>query len=289
MRKKKTPKPTPPSSLTGPQDWGTPAARVKWLVQTRFQGNRSAFAGAVGVSHTIIAKVASGQPPGRKLLTNIAEHLRVNPTWLLTGNGEPYLEPHDLGGQSGLPASRKLLPGPPFDHQNLLTDGWIDLSGQLFFSSQYWLILVSDQPILREPFLGFRCSDQLLFETDRTRFPRERSLIQSLCIIRFSGNEPQLKLGAVTYIEAAEGEPERLEADTFDLSPDPENVIWEHVYRHYPDGNVGHHKRPLKLIKFREHMRPVPLAEEDHEPALPTIKYGDIVAVWLKILRRPMV
>src|SRR5947209_10271760 len=98
VKKRKT-RPAAADAPTPAPDWSTPSARVKWLLDSRFRGNRSAFAEAVGVSHTLIGKVAAGQAPGRKLLTAIAQSLSVNPAWLLTGEGQPYLTAPDLGGR----------------------------------------------------------------------------------------------------------------------------------------------------------------------------------------------
>src|SRR5262245_13871744 len=134
--KKPNPRPTSPAAATPAPDWSTPAARVAWLLETRFRGNRSAFAEAVDVSHTLIGKVAAGQAPGRKLLTAIVQSLPVNPAWLLTGEGQPYLAPPDLGGRRGLPLSRNLLPGPPLAHQELLSGDWVEVPSPLFAPSQ---------------------------------------------------------------------------------------------------------------------------------------------------------
>jgi hypothetical protein len=286
VKKRKT-RPAPADASTPAPDWSTPADRVKWLLETRFRGNRSAFAEAVDFSHTIIGKVAAGQAPGRKLLTAIAQSLSVNATWLLTGAGQPYHSSPDLGGRPGLPLSRHLLPGPPLEHQGLLSGEWLAAPGPLFTSSQYWLALASSQPLVREPSLGFRVNDRLLMESDRSSFPRERTLLGDLCVVHFRAGEPALKLGAVTFFEADEEGPERLELDAYDLDPDPSRLGEEVVYRHYPGGEIRLKKRPFKLVPFRGVERAVPLTGDEFEPALPTIRYGDIVAVWLQILFRP--
>lgn len=269
-------------------DWTTPAARVAWLVESRYGGNRSAFAHAIQLSHTAINKVVSGRPPGRRLLTAIVTRLRVSPAWLLTGVGQPFLEPAALGDRVGLPVVQTLLPGPPVEHQDLLSGGWIDVSQGLFAPSQYWLLLTSAQPIVRDPARGFKVGDQLLIETDRARFPKPGQLLGRLCVVRFPGGDPPLKLGAVSHHAAdVDTGPERLEVDTFDLALDPSRLIREEVYRHYPHGEIRHAQRCHKIVESRGRKLAVPLGERDVEPALPRIDYTDIVAVWLHILRRP--
>ncbi len=279
MAKKKTEqaRATTPSPVA---DWGTAAGRVRWLVETRYKSNRSAFAAAIKVSHTAINKVVTGdREPGRKLLAAIARELGINPTWLLTGQGQPG------GGPSGLPISQQLLPGPPLEHLALLSGRWVDLPGQLFTPSQYLLEVASSEPILREPRRGFRVGDQLLMDTDRTRFPREQGLEEHLCIVRLSGKDPPLRLAEVTHYDVETG---LLEVDTFDQGPDKPALVREEVYRHYPDGQIRHSQRQFKLVQSPEGKRSVLVPPGAGEPMLPMIQYADIVAVWVQILRRPM-
>jgi transcriptional regulator with XRE-family HTH domain len=255
------------------------------LVEHHYEGNRSAFAEKVGVSHTAVSKVVAGRPPGRGLLEKIARELKVSPAWLLTGEGEPSTEPQ---GQGGVPVARKLLPGSPLEHPDLLLDDWSD-AGTLFGRGQYWLVLTSEQPIVRDPRRGFRVGDHLLVETNRDKFPRKSQLCNHLCVVRFPGGEaPALKLALVEYYPGAiEEGPERLEADSFERDPDPSVLVQEEVYRHYPGGMIRHYQRPLKLTQYRGQERAVPLSEYETEPVLPKIRYADIAGVWLQILRRP--
>jgi hypothetical protein len=259
------------------------------LVHQRFRGNRSAFAEAVGVSHTLINKVVNGQQPGRKLLTAITAKLRVDPAWLLTGQGQPFRDAAAASGRAGIPIFRVPPPGPPLEHLELVTGGWFDMSAQVSPASQYWLQLTSEQPILRENRRGFLVSDQLLMETDRARFPRESLMHDELCVVRFPEGDPPLKLATLSYFQEPGFEKGLLTADPFDLVPDSRTLITEEVYRHYPDGRVSHHKTYLQAgeSEGKKRPRPAPLNERQLAPILPRISYADIVAVWLEILRRP--
>jgi hypothetical protein len=241
------------------------------------------------VSHTLINKVVNGQPPGRKLLTAITDKLRVEPTWLLTGQGQPFKDAAAAGGRAGIPIFRVPPPGPALEHLDLVTGGWFDLSAQLAAGSQYWLKLTRDQPILREQARGLLVDDLLLMETDCSRFPRAGLLHNELCVVRFSDGDPLLKLAAISFNREPEMESGYLTADPFDLMPDPRTLIREEVYRHYPDGRVSHHKNSLQAreSKGKKRPRPAPLNELQLAPMLPRIDYTDIVAVWLEILRRP--
>lgn len=97
----------------------TAADRIRWLLTTVWQGNRSEMARAAGVSHAVIVRVASGeQNPGRRLLQAIAAVPKVNPGWLLAGQGAPLLSVSTEGPADGwpVPVTSTLLPGPVEEH-----------------------------------------------------------------------------------------------------------------------------------------------------------------------------
>jgi hypothetical protein len=265
-------------------DWSSPAARVRWIIQRRFNGNRSLFAQAIGVSHTAANKVAAGQPPGRKLLTAIAQQLGVNASWLLTGVGPPEAGRSIDGGGVGTRVAPVPLPGLPRDHPELLDrDPTFDPIG-LFTESQYWLRLDRSQPILRDPSRGFCSRDLLLMDADRQRFPRQIKLFDHLCVVRYEGN---LILACVTFVpNSIDTGRAHLEADTFESSPDPAALINEEVYRHYPDGKILHYRRPLKVIDFRGKPHVVPLNKSPVGPFFRIVQYSDILAVWVRMLHR---
>ena len=277
---------------TGPgpdrPDWSTVPARVVWLLETRFGGNRSAFAAAIRFSHTAVNMVARGErKPGPKLLTAIANSLRVRPGWLLRGEGQPFADIEGLVGR-GVPTSGLMLPGAPQDHQHMLDGGGLDLGDALFAPSQYWLRLHSDQPIVSPPYRGFRTGDHLLMETSPERFPAKDALTSRVCVVRIGPAETALRLAGVTYYEGSvEDGPERLEADTFALAGDPKKMAREEVYRHLPNGEIQHRTRRLEMRTYRGRERPFPIDEGSREPAPPRIRDRDIVAVWLGVLYRP--
>jgi transcriptional regulator with XRE-family HTH domain len=266
---------------TGPKwDLTTAGGRVKWLLDTKYHGNRSAFAEAIGCSHTIISKVASGQSPGRKLLTAIAERLNVNPGWLLMGEGKPFRK---SGPAAAIPVSRVLLAGPPAEHR-FSTEDWIDLTEDVRPASQYWLVLTPSLPIVRSKHRGFSDGDRLLMETDCSRFPRREDVYDDLCIIR-PASDDQLELAVVTMEGGSEDEPERLVGYMF--QPEPEaSGQWEDVYRHLPDGTIHHERRRVRTFKFRGRTIATPI--ESDEACLPEIEYSAIIAVWTRILFRPL-
>jgi hypothetical protein len=285
MARRRQEEPAPPSRPVPAKDWSSPAGRLRWLLETRFRGNATAFAEMIGFSHTIIGKVARGQSPGRRLLEAVARNLPVSPTWLLTGGGQPFLVAPDVGGgRPGLPVSQVVLPGPPLEHQDLLTGDWVDATPVPLGPSQYWLELVQSQPILRDKTRGFRVGDRILMETDRTRFPRKATLYDHLCVVRLADRMPSPVLAAVNYHLSGEEPEENIEADPFDSEPDPSQLVREEVYVHLPNGEVRHEQRRLRSARFWNQERLVPM--DSSEPDLPSIQYHDIVAVWLQLIRR---
>src|SRR5690606_10291031 len=106
-----------------------------------WQGNRSAMAQAVEVSHSVLVKIAAGQQgPGRRLLQAIAGHPKVNPAWLFTGEGEPLVAPKsDVTEGWPLPVAYEPLPGPVEKHKDKLSDDTFLVAGRFYRPSRYWL------------------------------------------------------------------------------------------------------------------------------------------------------
>jgi hypothetical protein len=258
--------------------WGTAAARIKWLVEARFGGNRSALAKAVGFSHTIVGRVVAGAKPGRHLLDAVVTRLGVDRDWLDSGEGQPF-PPERADGDRGIPVAKSPLPGPPLSHQPLL-EGWIVVPEIVPSPTLYWLALKRGQPIVAKSSSGFRAGDLLLMETDPAKFPREADLFGDLCVVQAGGGGSVLRLATVEYRGwgGPDDEPAHIEADYHDAAKADQTVI-EHVYRHYPNGDIRH----------SQNRRPPGRGEAPAaEPSAPTIRYTDIVSVWRRILRRPL-
>ena len=266
---------TPKRAQAPKPAWATASERIKWLVETKFKGNRSALAKAIGFSHTIVGRVAAGATPGRRLLEAVVRHLYVNPVWLERGEGQPLPDGH-ADGERRLPVATAARPGPPLSHQHLL-EGWLLVPEVVPSPSVYWLALQGDQPIVAQPSTGFRGGDLLLMETDPAKFPKESSLIGDVCVVR--GGEGGSRLRLATLDRRGGGfddEDPHIEADYHDAVKTPGMVV-ENVYRHFPNGQVQH---------FQTSRPPGRGAGPAAEPLIPTVRYTDIVAVWLRILRR---
>lgn len=253
--------------------WATQADRIKWLVETRFKNNRSAMAKAIGFSHVIVGRVVAGEAnPGPQFREAVVRTLNVNPAWLERGEGRPF--PDESGTDGFVPLAGDPLPGPPVAHRSLIIDH-LAVPAVVPSPSVYWLELKKSQPIVAKAVMGFRARDQLLMETDPARFPRAGGLSGELCVIRRGADH----LLAVLHHRRADPDSghERLEADFFD-PVQVERTVVEHVYRHLPDGRLEHFERSYTAA---------PNPRRTLEPELPEVRSGDIVAVWLKITRRP--
>lgn len=70
----------------------TIAQRVMKIVEAN-GGNMSEFARAIGVTPAYISKLGKepDRVPSERTLTDICEKFNVNPVWLRTGEGEPFL------------------------------------------------------------------------------------------------------------------------------------------------------------------------------------------------------
>jgi hypothetical protein len=265
-RPKKTKKATTQSG------WDTAAARIRWLLENYWQNNRLAMSREIGVSHTAINKIANQQrEPGRRVLELIAAHPKVNPAWVLSGEGEPFLEPPS-GGAGAVPVARVPLPGAPQQHAKMLTGDTLDIS-QRCTRSTYWLRLCKDEPILKDQRRGFHQGDMLLMETDRREFPAEPNFFGELCVVKNpTGKKPPFCLACVEYHH----EDCSLRADIFQAL---EHVQIEEI------GVIKYPGRPLKAFSRNFQIKEIGMSSD---PDSDRVDYGDIVAVWTNVLVRSL-
>lgn len=254
---------------------------MKWLLMTRWQGNRSAMARATGVTHTAIAKVVTDQQePGRRLLAKIAAAADVSADWLLTGHGPPYTP-------AAIPVADRALPGAPHEHTADLVDEKVEGLPDLYTPSRYWLKVKRGEPVLKDPEQKVKAGDLLLLESSRDSLPKPPDLWQTLCVIRLPRSEPpQFKVAVVDYVERSEGDPEHLEADVFALEGE---LIKQTIVEESPTGDLRAYSRLVRREKSegpREFTGTRPVHHLD--PALfpLRIKYADVVAVCILVVRR---
>jgi hypothetical protein len=207
--------------------------RVRWLLLNYWNTNRSAMARDLGCSHTAIYKIVHlGWEPGPRILAALKAHPRLNPTWILTGEGEP-LVPEKSTGHKVLPIAEQLLPGLPVDHADLLTPGYFPVAEPHYRPTRYWYrvgrgaaILESHEPVV--------AGDLLLMETSPDYRAREQEVDDRLCAIRTHEDKTDtVMLGRVQYHNTEEEQllvadvfaPPRKRTGTFHRTPGHTKVI----------------------------------------------------------------
>ena len=260
-------------------DWTTSMGRVKWLLASRYGGNRSAMAKATGVSLTGIIKVITGQQnPGRRLMEKIVQTTDVSPAWLFAGEGQP------LKG-TALPVAIGCLPGPPTEGHALLIDEQVSEMTELYSSSRYWLKLGAAEPVVKATGITFHTGDLMLMDTDRTKFPFAEEWNDQWGVVRIKGKEgPRVQLAELTYHrESDDNGPAHLEADTFEHHP---WVITRVTVDMYPNGRLKASGRTFRSEQPKG---------DDSKPSKQTwqssilshqVKYEDVVAVCVLFVRR---
>lgn len=185
----------------------TPSGRVAWYLRKIWSGSQTRMAADTGLTQAAISKVVLGRRnPGRRFLLAVAGHPLVNGSWLLSGIGDPLLQP-GMEGASGelmLPLAERLLPGPVEEHRDYLSGAFIPVFRQDFAASRYWYRIGDADQGLPDLVAG----DLLLLESDSsvwTEDPRyARGRICAVCVrgprsdaIRLGvveNNEPKLTI-----------------------------------------------------------------------------------------------
>ena len=67
--------------------------RIAQLINEKCEGNKSAFARRLNITPAYAAQLYSGaREPSDRTIQDICREFSVNPEWLRTGEGEPYLK-----------------------------------------------------------------------------------------------------------------------------------------------------------------------------------------------------
>ena len=171
---------------TPPPDPVTPADRVAWLLLNVWSGNVRRMALDLGVSHSVISKIANGrQGPGQRVLAAVAAHPKVNPIWVYEGQGEPLLAADQgrLGECRPVPIARVLLPGPPADHRGMLTGMSFPVAAAFCDESSYFYEVPQDHPIVGDPERKVATGDLLLMYTDSRVWRGNRELLHNKMVV----------------------------------------------------------------------------------------------------------
>ena len=281
------------SSVTQPRTCrakSSPAQRVIWLLEQVWNGNRSEMGRAIGCSHSVLTKIAAGQQaPGRHLLTAIAAHPKVNPTWLMSGEGEPLLAERSDSPAEGwpLPIARQIIVGPPAQYRTLLSGEHFPVTGAFYQPSRYWLEIQPSDPITRSRHNLAKDGDLLLMETDPVWWKETYLVDGRTCVVRVQiNNQEQHKLSYVMYSSGGQEEPESLLAELFGGNVDRDALTTEIILRKPPGGDWAirqQYRNPDSPAARTpgKRARQISLG-----PQVYPIQLHDILAVCLMLVRR---
>ena len=275
-----------------PGSRSSPSERVVWLLETVWEGNRSEMGRAVGCSHAVLSKIASGhQGVGRQLLTAIASHPKVSPAWLFGGEGEPLLAEREDAPSEGwpLPVAKQLLPGEPNDNRHLLSGESYPIAGAFYRPTRYWLEIQRGDPIVKEQSQRVHSGDLLLMETAQAWRNEHRLVDERLCAIYFvsEGSESQVRLGLVTFEPDTEDDAGYFVVDAFERSVDQSQLVREIVLREYPGARFEARLRLMhKVSKEGEPEQFAHVSNVCLGPNRKSLRLRDICAVCLMVVRR---
>lgn len=164
------------------------ADRLLFVLKTLYAGNQSRLAADLGCSQAVISKIAAGkQQPGARLLQALAAHPKVNPAWVLTGEGEPLLAEAQRGELQGwpVPVATCLLPGPPAAHRDLLTARVEYVPGVIYRETIYAVEAAACQPAGADPAERMLPSDLVIIDADPNRWATNSQMLHNkLCAVR---------------------------------------------------------------------------------------------------------
>lgn len=189
------------SAANIPDHHSTPADRVTWLLKQVWSDNRSAMARDIGVTHSVLTKIASGtQAPGRQVLSKLAEHPKVNPTWLLTGSGEPLLVKNDSPEEGWpLPIAAQALPGDMEKFRALLSGESFPVAGAFYRPSRYWLRVSVHEPLAKVPQAALNIDDLVLLETDPIFWNHGEMVDKRIVAVRSCDKDRPPRLGLAAW------------------------------------------------------------------------------------------
>jgi hypothetical protein len=275
---------------TRPGPESTVNQRVTYLLENVWNDNRSEMARDIGVTPSVLTKVAAGtQSAGRRLLAAIASHPKVNPAWVMSGEGEPVLAERSSAPTDGwpVPIARHLLPGSPDQHRDLLSGETFPLAGGLFRQSRYWLKMHPSEPITRHRWVAVRPDDLLLMETDRAFWTTEESVAERICAVKLEG-EDRPKLGTVNWEPESPDGPSFLSVVMFDRQTDPSEFVEQFVINRYPNGKLDVARRQLPPVKANSKTGNVQrhASRGRFSQGLDPISLDDIAAVCVLLVRQ---
>lgn len=181
-------------------DW---TQRIATLVnEGRWAGSQTRFATDVGCSPSVISKILAGrQKPGSRLIQRLLKLENVNPEWLLSGEGEPWLA-EAADRTCALPVSSVVLPGDPRESKEQLTGESFPIAEAFYRPTRYFLRLSRHHSILAWRPYALAEGDLLLLETNPGYWRDASVLHKRICAIQEDG------VASLRSVQVEHGEPD---------------------------------------------------------------------------------
>ena len=242
----------------------TPRERFCFYLKNLFEDNQRRMAQDTSLSQAVISKIVLGkQDPGSRVLKLLSQHPKVNPAWLVSGEGDPLLADRKSYGEGGwpLPIAEALLPGPTASCQEFLTSQIELVSGAVYRDSAYIYVLPND--ILAEQ---MRVGDRILLDSDPKRWRRNLQVLDNkLCAVRLhKASGPYIKLLRVHCVFSNDAEDAQLQV----AGPPIETV----------DEDQGKESRSIELDE-----QP---SVSSKPPTKDVIAVDDIMAIAIQLIRK---
>jgi len=186
---------------------------VRYLLKKNWDDNQSKMAEAIGVSQASISQICNGKSePSTAMLKKIAKVGGVEPNWILTGNGETYLNPEASLGAL-IPVCERLLSGSPAKNKNFKSVCEIEVQARYTSNYHYAYRVNFNDAITNNELWGIRPLDILIIDTNRSRFPKLQDYLGTLAVVE--GRKRKPVLAHVTHSIHRDGEQEFTADDFF--------------------------------------------------------------------------
>jgi hypothetical protein len=274
--------------LALPGKGSTPSQRVVWLLNAVWNGNRSEMARAIGVGQSVISKIAGGeQSPGRRLLQAISEHPKVNPGWVLSGEGAPLLAESGQSAADGWPVriATQLLPGPLDEHRSMLSDDSFFVAGAQYRPSRYFYRVGARDPIAAARRSHIAEGDLLLLDSDREAWNERDRCDGHICVVTLPGRTNP-ELASIEWRLENYPEPAFLDAVTFDEPIPKDELVEQFTILKYPDGKLDARRQLLRQTAQKQARGGLRAVRDFEETAfLKPIATKDILALCVLVIR----
>jgi len=256
-----------------PREQSTTRERLVWLLNNVWRGSRSAMASDLGFSHAAIVKIVQGErEPGRGMLASLAAHPKVNPKWLMHGEGEPLLDKQSQLSAAiwSRPISRDLLSAVPGETEKLAASDVFRLGAE---ESTYFYATAGNEPVALDEREKILPDDLFLMAPVPQEAHEDPRLLDGrICAVRRStGTGSTLLLARIRCHLEQQGTSWRLTVLLPDVIP-PRPVGRERVIQLDSSGDATGRPIAQKAAKMAESS---------------TISPEDIMAVAVFLVRRP--